>query len=288
MNSLHDTVAIVIVTHNRKTLLKRCLLSALSQSRMPDAIIVIDNASTDGTEEMLRQEFQGYPLLLYCNTGRNLGGAGGFHHGAKLAVEKGADWVCLMDDDCLLHPDCIQQLTKHIDDRDHIYSPLILSVEDRQTVLWGIKAKVNSGNLEVVTIPFNGFLIHRDTIAAIGYPDKDFFIYGDDADYNFRARASGRKVFLVTDSVMYHPLKNTLQELAVVKLFLNKHWVYYKLRNAIVVAHRYGYFSVKQFVMLLAALGFYLVTFNFRLTGLWVAGLKDGLKDNVYVRDFER
>lgn len=286
MNKLNDTIAIVIVTHNRKALLKRCLLSALAQSRMPDAIIVVDNASTDGTEAMLRKEFPGYPFLLYCNMGGNLGGAGGFHHGAKLAVEKGADWICLMDDDCLLHPDCIQQLIKHIDDRDFIYSPVILSVEDKQTVLWGIKAKVNSGNLEVVTIPFNGFLVHRDTIAAIGYPDKDFFIYGDDADYNFRARASGRKVVMVTDSVMYHPLKNTLQGMAVIKLFLNKHWVYYKLRNAIVVARRYGYFSVKQLVMLVAALCFYLVTLNFRMIGLWVDGLKDGLKDKVYVRDF--
>lgn len=284
----NEKIVTVIVTYNRKDSLKSSLDSMLSQSRMPDAIIVVDNASTDGTEAMLRKEFPGCPLLIYRNMNRNLGGAGGFHHGAKFAVEKGADWVCLMDDDCLLHPDCLQQLAKHIDDRDCIYSPLILSVEDKQTVLWGIKAKVNSGNLEVVTIPFNGFLVHRDTIAAIGYPDKDFFIYGDDADYNFRARASGRKVVMVTDSVMYHPLKNTLQGMAVVKLFLNKHWVYYKLRNAIVVAHRYGYFSVKQLVMLVAALGFYLVTLNFRMIGLWVAGLKDGLKDKVYVKSFER
>jgi GT2 family glycosyltransferase len=236
---------------------------------------------------MLSKEFENNSLLSYFKLGRNLGGAGGFHYGAKLAVEKGADWICLMDDDCLLHPDCIRQLMKNVDDRNNIYSPIILSVEDKKTVLWGINAKVNSGNYMLVTLPFNGFLIHRETIAEIGYPDKDFFIYGDDADYNFRARASGREVIMVTDSFMYHPLKNTLQGLNIIKMFRNKHWVYYKLRNAIVVFDRYGYFSAKQFVMLLASLVFHTVTLNFKFVKLWIDGFKDGIRNNLYVRDFD-
>lgn len=287
MTKPHEHITIIVVTYNRKTVLKRCLSSILMQSQLPDSVFVVDNASTDGTAEMLNEEFPNHPLLSYLNLGSNLGGAGGFHYGAKLAVKKGADWICLMDDDCLLHQDCMRQLMKNVDDRNNIYSPIILSVEDKKTVLWGINAKVNTGTREIVTLPFNGFLIHRETIAEIGYPDKDFFIYGDDADYNFRARASGRKVIMVTDSIMYHPLKNTLQGLTIITLFMNKHWVYYKLRNAIVVSNRYGYFSVKQFVMLLAALVFYTLTLNFKFIRLWIDGLKDGIKNNVYVRDFD-
>jgi len=287
MTKPHEHITIIVVTYNRKTVLKRCLSSILMQSQLPDSVFVVDNASKDGTAEMLNEEFPDHPLLQYVNLGHNLGGAGGFHYGAKLAVEKGADWICLMDDDCLLHPDCMQNLMENVDDRNNIYSPIILSVEDKKAVLWGIKAKVNTGNFEIVTLPFNGFLIHRKIIAEIGYPDKDFFIYGDDADYNFRARASGGKIIMVTDSIMYHPLKNTLQGLNIIKLFMNKHWVYYKLRNAIVVSNRYGYFSIKQFVMLLASLGFYFITFNFSFIKLWFDGLRDGLRNNVYVRDFD-
>ncbi|MFC1799262.1 glycosyltransferase family 2 protein [Thermodesulfobacteriota bacterium] len=287
MTSNSEKIIVVVVTYNRKDLLKKNIRSLLDQNRMPDAVIVVDNASIDGTGKMLRKEFSEHSFLTYLNLDQNLGGAGGFHYGTKLAVEKGADWVCLMDDDCVLHPDCLRQMMKHVDNRNNIYSPIIISIEDKKTALWGIKAQVNSGNHNIATLPFNGFLIHRETINAIGYPDKDFFIYGDDADYNFRVKASGREVILVTGSIIYHPLKNTLQGMNIIKLFLNQLWVYYKLRNGIVVFKRYGYFSVKQFILLFASLGFYFLTFNFRFIGLWIAGLKDGLKNNVYVRDFD-
>jgi len=287
MISNDEKIIMVVVTFNRKQLLRKNICSLLDQSRLPDAIIVVDNASSDGTQEMLREEFPNHPLLQYVNLGSNLGGAGGFHYGAKLAVEKGADWVCLMDDDCRLHPDCMRQLLKNVDDRKNVYSPIILSVEDKKTVLWGINATVDTGNHKIVTLPFNGFLIHRESIAEIGYPDKDFFIYGDDADYNFRARASGREIIMVTDSVMYHPLKNTLQGLNIIKMFMNKHWVYYKLRNAIVVFNRYGYLSFKQMVMLFVALVFHTVTLNLKFIKLWIDGLKDGMKNNVHIRDFD-
>lgn len=288
MISDDEKIAVVVVTHNRKYLLKRCIRSLLFQSRPPNAIIVADNASSDGSGEMVKKEFSQNPLLSYLNLGRNLGGAGGFHYGLKYAVERGADWICLMDDDCCLPPDCLRQLLKNVDDRNNIYSPIILSVEDKKTVLWGIHAEVNTGNIEIATLPFNGFLIHRKTIADIGYPDKDFFIYGDDAEYNFRAKSRGRKIIMVTDSVLYHPYKNTLKDLNIIKLFLNEKWVYYKLRNAIVVSNRYGYFSKKQFIMLVSALLFHLLTLKLHFVRLWIDGLSDGLKNKVYVRNFGR
>ena len=92
---------------------------------------------------------------------------------------------------------------------------------------------------------------------------------------------------MVTGSIMYHPFKNTLQGLNIIKLFMNKHWVYYKLRNAIVVSNRYGHFSVKLFVMLLASLVFHTLTLNFKFIKLWFDGLKDGMKNKMYVRDFD-
>lgn len=157
----YEKIIIVVVTYNRKLTLKRCLFSLLAQSQLPDLIIIVDNASTDGTEEMLQKEFSNHSLLAYVNLGTNLGGAGGFHFGSKLAIEKGADWVCLMDDDCLPDKDCLRQLMKNINNKNNIYSPIVLSIEDNKTVLWGLKAQVNTGNREVVTLPFNGFFIHR-------------------------------------------------------------------------------------------------------------------------------
>jgi len=281
-----EKIIIVVVTHNRKSILKQCLLSLLAQSQLPDLIVIVDNASTDGTEEMLQKEFLNYPLLLYANLGSNLGGAGGFHFGSKLAIEKGADWVCLMDDDCLPHKDCIKKLMMNINNKKNIYSPIVLSIEDKTTVLWGINAQINTGNREVVTLPFNGFLIHRESIKELGFPEKDFFIYGDDTEYNLRAKSSGRKIIMVTGSVMYHPYKNMLKGLNIIKMFMSKIWVYYKLRNAIVIYKRYKYFSRNQILMFLFSLLFYILTLKLQFINLWFEGLKDGLKNRIYVRDF--
>jgi len=283
----YDKIIIVVVTYNRKFILKRCLLSLLAQSQLPDLIIIVDNASTDGTVEMLRKEFFPHPLFLYANLNGNLGGAGGFHFGSKLAIEKGADWVCLMDDDCLPDKDCLRQLTTNINNKRNIYSPIVLSIEDKKTVLWGINAKISTGNREVVTLPFNGFFIHRESIKEIGFPEKDFFIYGDDTEYNLRVKSSGRKIIMVTGSLMYHPYRNMLKGLAIIKMFMSKIWVYYKLRNAIIIFKKYNYYSINQILMFFSSLLFYVLTLKFQFIRLWFEGLKDGFKNRVYIRDFD-
>lgn len=279
-----EKICAVIVTYNRKSDLKKCIASLLAQTRSPDKIVVADNASSDGTEDMLRKQFAHYPSIKYINLGANLGGGGGFHYGARQAFEEGYDWVWLMDDDCLATEECLDTLMFQTIDSRHIYSPIVISIEDKATVLWGIKAKIHSGNFEVTTLPFNGFLIHRDSLKIIGFPEKDFFIYGDDTDFNMKARANGKKVIMVTSSVMYHPYKNVVKGLKVYKMFLNKLWTYYKLRNAIIIYKRYRYVSINQVIMFAAAFMFYLLTVKFDYLRLWLEGLKDGVNGRLYVK----
>jgi GT2 family glycosyltransferase len=266
-------------------MLRQCIKALLDQTRPPDMIIVADNASTDGTEAMLNDNFPENPDIEYCNLGGNLGGGGGFHHGSCLAVDQGYDWIWLMDDDCFPDVNCLEKLIGGVESINHVYSPIILSSEDRKTVLWGIKAFCNTGNVEVATLPFNGFFVHRKSLQEIGVPDKNFFIYGDDTEFNMRARAYGKKIILVTDSAMYHPHKNQLRGMKVYKMFLNKLWTYYKLRNAIIIYKKYGYVSANQVIMFVAAAGFYVLTFNYAFLGLWLQGLKDGINGRLYVKD---
>lgn len=87
-------VAAVVVTYNRKELLRECLQALLNQTRPLDEIIVVDNASTDGTDQMIPEEF---PQITHVRLPENIGGAGGFHEGMKLAYEKGHDWIWVMD-----------------------------------------------------------------------------------------------------------------------------------------------------------------------------------------------
>src|SRR4028119_143552 len=100
--TMAETVAAVVVTYNRKQLLLECIDALLSQTRSLDKIILIDNACTDGTPEILREK--GYldnAYIDYMRLPENIGGAGGFHEGIKRGYEVGYDWLWLMDDDTI-------------------------------------------------------------------------------------------------------------------------------------------------------------------------------------------
>jgi len=99
-------VIAVIVTYNRKELLKECITALLNQDYRNCDILVVDNASTDGTFDYISELLKN-KRVIYKNTGANLGGAGGFNFGMKEAVNLGCDFVWVMDDDCMVHTDSL-------------------------------------------------------------------------------------------------------------------------------------------------------------------------------------
>ena len=103
-----ETVAVVVVTFNRAELLERMLVGLAALERRPDAVLVVDNASTDDTPRVLAEATN--PGLHVLRPAENLGGAGGFHLGVRTAHERGFDRIWLMDDDVVPAPDCLTVL----------------------------------------------------------------------------------------------------------------------------------------------------------------------------------
>ena len=106
-----NEVAAIVVTYNRKDLLLGCIehLSALKNAKAD--ILIIDNASTDGTREALENLIDSQ-AIIYCNTGANLGGAGGFAFGLKKAMEAGYIYAWLMDDDTIPEKRSLEMLLR--------------------------------------------------------------------------------------------------------------------------------------------------------------------------------
>ena len=100
------TVCAIVVTYNRRELLVECLEKLQAQTRPPDRILVVDNASTDDTLELLSKR-EGVDVLALDTNG---GGAGGFEAGLREARRAGHDWYWLLDDDTFAEPDCLEQL----------------------------------------------------------------------------------------------------------------------------------------------------------------------------------
>lgn len=105
---MSQRVAAVIVTYNRLEKLKTVLRTVRAQTTPPDWIVVIDNASNDGTKEFLAA--QDDPALDVTRLEENTGGAGGFATGTKRAYDLGADLFWLMDDDCYPEPEALERL----------------------------------------------------------------------------------------------------------------------------------------------------------------------------------
>lgn len=209
---VNDGVCAVIVTHNRKELLRECLKAVLSQTRPPDHVLVVDNASTDGTEEMLREEFREVEVLRLPE---NQGGAGGFHEGMKRAYEAGYGWIWVMDDDTFPYPDTLEGLLQGARKEGlEAVGPLVLALHNQEEL-----AHPYHGYLGLTWRPdelppgvlwgeasfFLGVLLRREVIDKGGLPDKRLFIRGDEVEYSYRLRSRGIRLATFPWARARHP-----------------------------------------------------------------------------------
>ena len=104
--------ASVIVTFNRKEMLVKSLERFLNQDSKPQRIIVVDNASTDGTDQLMQEKYGDNSVIKYVRLAKNVGGAGGFNHGLREAVKEDVDWISIADDDALFNQDFFTKIEK--------------------------------------------------------------------------------------------------------------------------------------------------------------------------------
>lgn len=192
-----ERIAAVVVAWNRVELLTETLNGLRSQTHPLDDIIVIDNASTDATPELLAT----HPAVTHSVTmPTNLGGAGGFAAGIARAIERGADLVWIMDDDTIPSPTALAELlaargaypgtpailacrADWTDGREHPMNvprqrPLITRTlhENAQNV----------GARQIRTASFVAILIDARAIREDGLPQADYFLWNDDFEYTAR------------------------------------------------------------------------------------------------------
>ncbi|WP_084254849.1 glycosyltransferase family 2 protein [Nocardioides sp. J54] len=251
MTRAQEQVAVVVVTFNRADLLERMLAGLAALERAPDAVFVVNNASTDHTREVLDRST--LPGLVAIHTTENLGGAGGFHLGLRTAHEKGYDVMWLMDDDVVPAPDCLTRLLEAdgsclVAVREDLTGALVekaavrfdlrnpLAIRPKTASVdstWATRAEMPP-TVEVENVAFEGFLVRREVVDRIGLPDPSYFIFYDDVDFAIRARRAGFPIRAVRDAVLVRQLSFDQQhDLAGWK-------GYYMYRNLFAVHFRYG------------------------------------------------
>ncbi|MBA3781863.1 glycosyltransferase family 2 protein [Nocardioides sp. InS609-2] len=261
-----SAVAVVIVTFNRADLLTGMLDGLAAQTHVPDCVFVIDNASTDHTREVLEARAD-LPLHL-THSPDNLGGAGGFHLGVKQAYDAGFDRIWLMDDDVVPAPECLAVLLAHggpclMAVREDLTGTLVekaavrfdlrnpLAIRPKTASVdstWTSRADLPA-EVPIENVAFEGFMVAREVVDAIGLPDSSFFIFYDDVDYAIRARRAGFPIVAVRDAVLVRQLDfNQQHDLSGWKGF-------YMYRNLFAVHFRHGENVLVRLKPYLIALG---------------------------------
>jgi rhamnopyranosyl-N-acetylglucosaminyl-diphospho-decaprenol beta-1,3/1,4-galactofuranosyltransferase len=248
---VNESVAVVVVTYNRADLLGRMLDGLAAQTHEPDAVIIIDNASTDHTRAVLDAHHVLTLQRIHLET--NTGGSGGFHAGVRAAYDQGFDRIWLMDDDVVPAPDCLAVLMAQDEAflmavREDTHGHLVekAATDFDLTRPWSIRPKRASVDttygdrsemperVELHNIAFEGPLFRREVVTAIGLPDASFFIFYDDVDFALRARRAGYHIWSMRDAVLVRQLDFSQQhDLAGWK-------GYYMYRNLFAVHFRHG------------------------------------------------
>ena len=243
MHPGNDVLAIV-VTHNRLELLKRCIRHLQAQEVRPD-ILIINNQSTDGTEDFLKTS--GVDFV----TQENSGSAGGWSRGIKEGWERNYKFVWMMDDDGFADPQALKNLLRCWTDDAICISSLVVKENKPEELVFGMP-RMNRRNFPVIfarkrkflTVAelgaagtkypyahlFNGALISLHAIRQVGNVDRSYFMFGDEVDYYFRMRKVGA-IYSAVDARHYHP--------DVSNRTIDKKKVYYFIRNTIILNHLY-------------------------------------------------
>ncbi|WP_211317547.1 glycosyltransferase [Sphaerotilus hippei] len=216
-----EKVVAVVVTFNRKALLIECLAALLRQSCPLQKIVLIDNASTDGTHEALGElGHLSHPSIDYHRLSSNTGGAGGFHEGMKRGLALAPDWLWLMDDDAEPADDALEQLQLgqcqdstvavacmpvgtdgvpqwvHRGWHDPKSSDLVGLTHLSQKDLIGTPVQIGFAS-------FVGICVSARAARQIDLPRKEFFIHFDDYEYCIRLGQLG-DLWLMPHSLILH------------------------------------------------------------------------------------
>lgn len=195
-------IAAVVVTYNRIKLLTECIDAILAQTRSVDTLIVIDNASTDGTKELFSHgSVYDIPVVDYQRMDSNLGGAGGFYEGIKYAYSTDADWVWIMDDDTIPTKTALQELCNAlaaIDGKTSFLASSVFGIHEEPMNVPGLDGRpcdngypdwyryLGKGIVKIDCATFVSLLINKYAISKVGFPYQKFFIWGDDSEYTLR------------------------------------------------------------------------------------------------------
>jgi protoporphyrinogen oxidase/GT2 family glycosyltransferase len=218
-------VYVVILTYNHYEDTHECLESVYQLDATPFEVVVVDNGSSDDTPDKIRENF---PKAHVIENHQNLGVPAGYNVGFKVALESGAEYILMLNNDTILAPDMLAELLAVVgsDPRCGIVMPKILyhGTTDRvwssggryrafpPAILMTDRRKEAAETTRMIEYaPSCGLLIHRQAFERAGMFDPGYFFLYDDWDFSDRVRAFGMNIWYAANAHLWHKVSTTTQ-----------------------------------------------------------------------------
>ena len=212
-------ISVIILNWNGRKIIGNCLKSVFQQAVPPHEVIVVDNGSTDGSQEFVKTRFRQARLVeLKANKG--------FAEGNNQGIRKASsDWVFVLNNDAVLDKDCLKKIGHEIlkdkktgdSEKVGMYSTNMVYMDTNRVDSLGLAISKlglshdikEESNIHKLKGPCGGAAIYSRKMLeslkdANGYYDRDFFIYFEDADLAWRASREGWKCRLAKDAIVHH------------------------------------------------------------------------------------
>lgn len=220
-------IGIVLVTYNRMNDLKKALSKYESQIKKPEYILVVNNNSSDGTREMLKEwKMINCGITKYViNLDRNIGGSGGFYTGLQKSLSLECDWIWVADDDAYPYEDALENAEIFLEKRvelDNI-SAICGTVINNGKIDTSHRRRITNNKFKVIEkevmeseyekdyfelnlFSYVGSIINKKILKDVGITEKEYFIYCDDTEHSYRLSKVG-KIFCVPTIKISHDVE---------------------------------------------------------------------------------
>lgn len=297
--------AICIINWNNYDCTLDCIQSLMEISNKDFDIVLVDNASADGSGDLLAGRF---PDIKYLKMKENAGFTGGNNAGINYSLNRKYQYTLLLNNDTLVEPDFLDILVNHLDEHPEVgaIQPKIYFCHDK-TLLWnggshfnkwtGIDSVEGTGKKSSATseslknadwLTGCALLLRNDILPKVGLLDESLFMYYEDVDYSFRIKQAGYSLVYHPESVIYHIAGASSRAKEKGKEgFLNPRIHYYLTRNKIWFLKKYlapsQWFSagIITSFYLAGVLSYFLVRRRFEKFRITLKAIRHGLAGNM-------
>ncbi|MDN6899960.1 glycosyltransferase [Oenococcus sicerae] len=243
----------LIVTFNRKEKLVKAINFILDQDVAPKYIVVVDNNSSDGTNEYLQSEgLLANKKIKYFKLDENIGGSGGFEYALEQAKKLNVDWIAFGDDDAYYQPGFFHAIAQASQNNPDVKAFTgTVKLNDGRTDIthrihikdWGmlryshIPLSAYAEDFPIDMFTFVGSVVNKEILSKIGEINAKYFIWMDDLEFSVRVREQ-TNIINVVNAVVIHDTSSSAMDF---KTDYKPDWRhYYGVRNKIDMCDKHG------------------------------------------------